>query len=366
MIMIFPVFLLRPQRYPNCRRMQQVQSSECRLLKLLVATIDMAASSCRFQHLRPTAKNRHSDNNSFRQLLSAVCAAVVVLTAATVMTTSKIWREPLAVSIPSCTVNAFTIPSSSPSPSFNGMPQQRLATSSSSRSRLYGISEWRDKVFDFPGTGDDRRLGTETTGPPKEICILPFPYDDVLLQGETKQLRLYEDRFLKLFDHCMESHEGVVAMGLLADTGIIQTVPLCEIEAFNRLEGFGIFVTIRVVGRAQLVEVLQQTPYLRAVCRELNDNIPPNLELPNLLASNIENHLLLLSSMEAQLAKAPANETDDENSEEAAEMKRRIQVAKLVSSNYSVMRQKRCGAMTLTMPIHGFCQHCRMIASTMI
>ena len=66
------------------------------------------------------------------------------------------------------------------------------------------------------------------------------------------------------------------------------------------------------------------------MCRELNDNIPANLELPNLLASNIENYLLLLSSMEAQLAKAPANETDDENSEEAAEMRRRIQVAKLV------------------------------------
>ena len=198
-------------------------------------------------------------------------------------------------------------------------------------SHLYGISEWRDLVFDFPGTGDDRRLGKESTGPPKEICILPFPFDEVLLQGETKQLRLYEERFLKLFDYCMENHEGVVAMGLLAETGIIQTVPLCEIEAFNRLEGFGIFVTIRVVGRAQLDSILQQTPYLKAVCRELNDEIPPNLELPNLLASNIENHLLLLSNMEAQLEKADANATDTEDSEEAKEMLRRIQVAKLVS-----------------------------------
>ncbi|KAG7337881.1 hypothetical protein IV203_025929 [Nitzschia inconspicua] len=195
--------------------------------------------------------------------------------------------------------------------------------------RRFGISEWRDKLFDFPGAGNDRRLGTESTGPPKEVCILPFPYDEVLLQGETKQLRLYEDRFLKLFDHCMEHHEGVVAMGLLADTGIIQTVPLCEIEAFNRMEGFGIFVTIRVVGRAQLFEISQQTPYIRAVCRELNDKIPPNLELPNLLASNIENYLLLLSNMEAQLAKTPANETELEDTEEVAEMKRRIQVAKL-------------------------------------
>ena len=121
-------------------------------------------------------------------------------------------------------------------------------------------------------------------------------------------------------------------MGLLAETGIIQTVPLCEIEAFNRLEGFGIFVTIRVVGRAQLDSILQQTPYLKAVCRELNDEIPPNLELPNLLASNIENHLLLLSNMEAQLEKVDTNATNNsEDSEEAKEMLRRIQVAKLVS-----------------------------------
>jgi hypothetical protein len=203
--------------------------------------------------------------------------------------------------------------------------------------RLFGISEWRDVSFDYPGTGNDRRLGKETTGPPKEVCILPFPYDEVLLQGETKQLRLYEDRFIKLFDHCMGRHEGVVGMGLLADSGIIQTIPLCEIEAYNRLEGFGIFVTIRVVGRAQLDEILQQEPYLKAVCRELTDTIPPNLELPNLLASNIENYLLLLSSIEHQLASAPDPPGEGEDTKDAAEMRRRIQIAKLVSSDAGLM-----------------------------
>lgn len=60
--------------------------------------------------------------------------------------------------------------------------------------RLYDMSEWRDQVFDFPGTGDDQRLGMEEGAPLKEVCILPFPYEEVLLQGETKQLRLYEER----------------------------------------------------------------------------------------------------------------------------------------------------------------------------
>lgn len=30
--------------------------------------------------------------------------------------------------------------------------------------------------------------------PVREICILPFPLTDVLLQGETKELCLYEER----------------------------------------------------------------------------------------------------------------------------------------------------------------------------
>lgn len=144
---------------------------------------------------------------------------------------------------------------------------------------LFGISEWRDTWFDFPGTGDDRRLGTESGGPPKAVNLLPFPYQEVLLQGETKQLRLYEERFLKLFEDSQQRHSGVVAMGLLADAGIIQTVPLCEIEDYNRMEGFGIFVTIRCVGRAQVLEITQQEPFIQAVVTELADRLPPNLEL---------------------------------------------------------------------------------------
>lgn len=186
-------------------------------------------------------------------------------------------------------------------------------------------------MFEFPGTtGKGIKLDKDGgDGAPKEICILPFPYEEVLLQGETKQLRLYEDRFIKLFNHCMEKHSGVVAMGLLAESGIIQTVPLCEIEAYNRMEGFGIFVTIRVVGRAKLEQITQQDPYLAGICREITDKIPPNLELPNLVASNIENFMLLLSSMEHRLSQAM--EEGDNDDEDLATMNKRIQIAKLVS-----------------------------------
>ncbi|CAJ1940302.1 unnamed protein product [Cylindrotheca closterium] len=192
---------------------------------------------------------------------------------------------------------------------------------------LFGISEWRDSIFNLPGA-DRQPLGTEVGPPAKEICILPFPYDEVLLQGQEKQLRLYEDRFIKLFDYAMEQHSGVVAMGLIAESGIIQTVPICEIEAYNRMEGFGIFVTLRVCSRGQLLEITQQDPWLKATCTEISDKVPPNLELPNLVASNIENFMLLLSSMEHRLAKVSDKDGDGDD-KDVAEMRRKLQAAKL-------------------------------------
>eukprot|EP00538_Stauroneis_constricta_P014043 CAMPEP_0119555862 /NCGR_PEP_ID=MMETSP1352-20130426/7959_1 /TAXON_ID=265584 /ORGANISM="Stauroneis constricta, Strain CCMP1120" /LENGTH=127 /DNA_ID=CAMNT_0007602713 /DNA_START=193 /DNA_END=572 /DNA_ORIENTATION=+ len=99
----------------------------------------------------------------------------------------------------------------------------------------------------------------------------------------------------------MTQHCGVVAMGLLADTGIVKTVPICELEAYNRLDGFGIFCTIRVVGRAELHEIVQQEPYLKAMCYEITDTIPMNLELPNLMATSIESGIAKIASMEQQL-----------------------------------------------------------------
>jgi Lon protease-like protein len=211
-----------------------------------------------------------------------------------------------------------------------GSPNQRGQSAvTTATTTLFGIAEWRDTDFDLPGARD-RPLGlaSSATTPPRPVCLLPFPYSQVLLQGETKQLRLYEDRFLQLFQTVREKHCGVVAMGLLADTGIIQTVPLCEVEASTGSlgEGLGIFVTIRVVGRAQLLEVTKSEPYIQAVCVEVTDAVPAHLELPNLVAANVENYVLLLSSMEHRL-----NEARLEQGLEDKEMERRIAVAKMVS-----------------------------------
>lgn len=171
---------------------------------------------------------------------------------------------------------------------------------SPTNSELRGINEWRDTVFDIPGEGRSN-IGIDDFAIPRQICVLPFPFDDVLLQGETKQLRLFEDRFVELFNTAMDKHNGMVAMGLIADSGIIQTIPICEIEAYNRMEGFGIFVTIRVVGRATLLELSQQEPFIKATCIEIVDKIPPNLDLPNMVANNIESFYATLSTLDSKL-----------------------------------------------------------------
>ena len=132
-----------------------------------------------------------------------------------------------------------------------------------------------------------------------------------------------------MFSQSSESFRAHAQRGHLY-TGVIQTVPLCEVEAYNSMEGFGIFVTIAAVGRAQLLEISQQEPYLRATCMEIADDIPPNLELPNLLAGNIENSMLLLSSMEYRLNQAKQNSESEDK-----EMEQRIEIAKLVRFHVS-------------------------------
>lgn len=145
------------------------------------------------------------------------------------------------------------------------------------------ISAWRDLMFeDVP-----QKLAADAADgePVREICILPFPLTDVLLQGETKELCLYEERFHNLFEKATTDHAGIVAMGFIAPpSGMLQGMPLCEIENYRTMEGdtgFGnlsILATIRVVGRATLLDV--KTPegeefmdgYMTGWCQEMTDD----------------------------------------------------------------------------------------------
>ena len=106
-------------------------------------------------------------------------------------------------------------------------------------------------------------------------------------------------------------------------------------------------------------------PYIKAICTEIADSLPPNLELPNLVASNIEYFMLNLSSMEHRLEQAKLSQTEGEQDAGDAEKQRRINIAKLVSACVVCvcaflecrLRQRR-----LTLPLWTACCTCRTIA----
>ena len=50
-------------------------------------------------------------------------------------------------------------------------------------------------MFDAPTELMADNIGPDSE-PVREVCILPFPLDEVLLQGETKELCLYEERYV--------------------------------------------------------------------------------------------------------------------------------------------------------------------------
>ena len=228
---------------------------------------------------------------------------------------------------------------------------------------LHGINDWRDQAIESnnkytldssyksqqqqPNTNDN-----PTTATPSKVPILPFPFSDVLLLGQRTQLNLYEQRFHELFEDAMDNHCGIIGQGLLAGNGMITTLPLCEVESYTRLgaednwidtgNGMGngsIFVTIRAVSRAKIVEsdLLQEGPYMIARVVELVDEELSSedsligessaLNVASLVASNIENLMLSLASMEHKLKAVEEKryqerkETNDDGSREVNAVK---------------------------------------------
>jgi len=172
--------------------------------------------------------------------------------------------------------------------------------------RLYSMNEWREQTFSVVTENDicSSKETNDGTIPPREVCLLPFPHSEILLQGQTKQIRIYEDRFIKLFQKSMRDHGGIIGMGLLiSESGILKPIPLCKIESYQQVDGFGIFCTLRVVSRATLIRIDQYEPYMKAICVEKIDLPMENekMDLLNFMASNIENFVVTLSSLENQL-----------------------------------------------------------------
>ena len=293
----------------------------------------------------------------------------------TFTTTAFVIKSP----IQSFTFTPSSTPASTSNPYHNNNNNNNNSINHNNKStKLYDLSEWRDQFFQVP-TEVDQAASTISSNtstnnnndnePIRQICVLPFPLDDVLLQGETKELCLYEDRFHKLFEMSTTKHNSVVAMGLLAPpAGILQTMPLCDIENYRVMKGktafgtdYSILVTIRVVGRASLIYVQDddddEIEFLKGWCTEMNDdNMGKDsdnvLKVCNRIADRIDDLIAEIQVMEDALVSSSSSSIslmDDDDDDDFdndddqvlsgrdksvsdATMRRRILEAELVST----------------------------------
>lgn len=79
-----------------------------------------------------------------------------------------------------------------------------------------------------------------------ELGLLPFPLEQALLPGETKQVHLYEARFIQLFEDCTLSHSDCLGALLITPGGGISAVTtLLQVEEFRKQE-FGVWARLKV------------------------------------------------------------------------------------------------------------------------
>jgi len=206
-------------------------------------------------------------------------------------------------------------------------------------SSINNINEWRERKFDTitevdnvlanmgNDNNDDINDSFSSTTIPREIFIMSFPCENIILQGETKQLHLNEEEDIEAFETIVKDYNGIFGLGLLLNDSysptLLKSIPICEIISYSKLTEFGIFCTIRVVSRASILRMHQTINYsyeqsssfVKASCIEKFDTCieKEKYDLANVLASNIENFVETLSRLEEQLGLASSSSTSFHN-----------------------------------------------------
>ena len=93
-----------------------------------------------------------------------------------------------------------------------------------------------------------------------KLGLLPFPVSDCLLPGETKQVHLYEARFIQLFaDSAAKNYDCLGALLFTPGGNVAAVTTLLEVEEFKK-EEYGVWARLKCVGRVKLLEV-SETEY---------------------------------------------------------------------------------------------------------
>jgi hypothetical protein len=114
-------------------------------------------------------------------------------------------------------------------------------------------------------------LSASSEPPPsvRSLASFPFPITELLLPGETKELHLYEARFLSLLKQAL-GDGGLAAQLVFADQGLLSLGSLLAIESCEQRE-VGCNVVVRAVGRLKVVDVHGTEPFVTALYAPVND-----------------------------------------------------------------------------------------------
>ncbi|CAJ1363855.1 unnamed protein product, partial [Effrenium voratum] len=104
------------------------------------------------------------------------------------------------------------------------------------------------------GVGDLRKF--QENEQDLHVPLILFPKEDLLLPGRTKQMHLFEPRWVDMVEAARKMTCGMFGMLYMDRDGeAIGVVSLVEILAVNNLGPQGRFVRVRAVGRARVLSV---------------------------------------------------------------------------------------------------------------
>jgi len=105
---------------------------------------------------------------------------------------------------------------------------------------------------------------------PTETLFLPFPPQDFLLPGQSRQLLLKEGRFFDMIEEVTEERNSFLGMSAMGPDGLLSYAMLCKIDQYELEAGYRGKVTATITLQAQeplrVVEWTALRPLMRGVC----------------------------------------------------------------------------------------------------
>jgi len=99
-----------------------------------------------------------------------------------------------------------------------------------------------------------------------------FPLGIVALPGESVPLHIFEDRYRKMIEHCLQSEDGEFGILWLSDEELKQVGCACEIErVIERLEDGRLNIVVRGTRPFRLIERQDDLPFPAGAVELLGD-----------------------------------------------------------------------------------------------